>query len=152
MKINKQLVQWNLENLQLLAKQSNDLTHLLVCTPDGFEVASANNGSASSGPERQELTDRLATMTSSLCAVGQAVVRETGIGPQRSLIVDALGGKLVILSFAMSGEDFILALLGTSSATIGSVFVLAREFAVRAQNFQQRKAERFIERGEMSAA
>jgi uncharacterized protein len=136
MKIASGVVQWNTRALQLLAAKNGDVRHLIVCTPDGFEVASAHNSPISNQADLREHTARLATMTSSLAAVGHAVVEETEIGPQRSLIVDALGGKLIVLPFSIKGYELILALLANSSATVGSVFVLAKQYSLNAQNYQ----------------
>jgi predicted regulator of Ras-like GTPase activity (Roadblock/LC7/MglB family) len=129
MRIEKQLTQWCTEQSALFVKNHVSLSECLVLTPDGFAVSS-RQGAVDPSDSR---VARLATIASSLHAVSNAISDEAEIGPQKFVMIDAHGGKFVVSSFQIAEHELILAMLGTASATPGTILVLANSFSAQAE-------------------
>ena len=128
MKLEKHLSQWCSEQSEQFVKNHSSLSECLVLTPDGFAVSSRDGANQ----HNNSRVARLATIASSLHAVSYAISEEAQIGPQNVVIIDAHGGKFVVCSFQLANHNLILAMLGTASATPGTIFVLAKNFALQA--------------------
>ena len=87
---------------------------VLVATADGFDLAFAGS--------RPVDRARLAAMVSSLAALGDAAGRETGIGSTRCLVLDALGGRLVVRCLSLEGHPLTVAVLTDTSVLLGLVW------------------------------
>jgi hypothetical protein len=131
MKLEKNLSQWCSEKSAQFVRDHSSLSECLVLTPDGFAVSSRDGANQ----HNDSRVARLATIASSLHAVSNAISEEAQIGPQNVVIIDAHGGKFVVCSFQLEKHSLILAMLGTATATPGTIFVLARNFAAQANAF-----------------
>jgi predicted regulator of Ras-like GTPase activity (Roadblock/LC7/MglB family) len=126
MMISTEIKNWCTQSAQQFVARSRDLKSCAVVTPDGFCVGS---NLELQGTERLA---RFSTVISSLHAVSTAISNEAEIGPQKFIIIDAFAGKLVVCSIQLAEHQFVLAMLGSASALTGSIFVLAKEFALQA--------------------
>lgn len=94
---------------------------VLVCSVDGFEVASRL---------RPPLTaERLSAMTSSQLALGEALCGETGVGSCRNVVIEAEGGRLLMLSVPAHRRRLLLTVLCERDSVLGSVLWAARACA-----------------------
>lgn len=94
--------------LKDLASRNPGILGAQVCTSDGFEVASVQRD--------EESHRRLAAMVSSIHALGSAMVQETELGTCLNLIIEATGGKCLMM--AIPGTDESLLLTAVASPTI----------------------------------
>ncbi len=129
MKLSKTVRAWCEQRLEVFAANATRLTGSAVVTVDGFVIASQMLD-----PER---ASRVAAMASSLFAVADAVVIEQKFGQFRHLLIDAMGGKLVLTGFSAGGHPLILVQLGHADVITGGMLVHARDFAQNAQSVTQ---------------
>src|SRR5262245_33161389 len=104
--------------LDLLVETSAEVNGALVSTVDGFEVAARVDRSLS--PEK------LSAMTSSLLALAEAISQESGIGNCRDLVIDASGGRVLLMDIPSRSRKLLLTVLCDRGATLGSVLWAAR--------------------------
>jgi predicted regulator of Ras-like GTPase activity (Roadblock/LC7/MglB family) len=92
-----------------------------LVTGDGFEIASVLRDGVSG--------ERLAAMTSSVHALGAAVVSELQLTDCASVIIDGESGSVVVVRLPANGTEMMLAAICDNKATLGDVFFAAREQA-----------------------
>ncbi|MBL8263447.1 MAG: roadblock/LC7 domain-containing protein [Xanthomonadaceae bacterium] len=94
---------------------------VLVCSVDGFEVASRL---------RPPLTaERMSAMTSSQLALGEALCNETGSGTCLNVVIEAEAGRLLMLSVPARRRRMLLTVLCEQNSVLGSVLWAARACA-----------------------
>jgi uncharacterized protein len=108
--------------LQRLVDGTAGVHSACLVTSDGLPVASVLRDGVSA--------DRLAAMTSSLHALGEAIAREHALEECQSVIVNGASGALIVIRTGTSETSFTLAAVCDTEATLGSVYFAAREQAV----------------------
>lgn len=88
----------------------------LVLTDDGFEIAR----DPGTGSDDQ----RLASMSSSLQALGEAITRELKLGEARYALVEAADGHVLLLR--VPGHQIVLAAVFDDNETVGKALTVSR--------------------------
>jgi len=96
-----------------------EIRGVVLARTDGFEVASATRDSLS--------VSRVSAIASSLVALGQAALRELGLGAGGSVLVDGSNGKLLLIEFKQQNCELVLALLGDKDLVTGTLLWAARD-------------------------
>jgi predicted regulator of Ras-like GTPase activity (Roadblock/LC7/MglB family) len=109
------------DSLRQLASSTRGIDSACLVTGDGFEVASILADGV--------LASRLSAMTSSIHALGSAVVSELKMKECTGVIVDGADGILVVVHVPKSSPDMLLAVTCGKQATMGAVFFAARQHA-----------------------
>ena len=104
-------------HLQAFAAANPDVTLAVLTSGDGFEVASH--------PPGQQMTARIAAMSSSMQALSEALTREAGLADNRSLIIETGGGTVLILGLA-SKPRLSLAIVAKSGELLGKLLWASR--------------------------
>ena len=107
--------------LEQLIRGTSGVHSACLVTGDGFEIASVLKADVSG--------ERLAAMTSSVHALGAAVVGELKLTDCASVIIDGESGSVVVVRLPSSDTEMILAAVCDKKATIGGIFLAAREQA-----------------------
>jgi uncharacterized protein len=107
--------------LEQLVHGTSGVHSACLVTGDGFEIASVLKDGVSS--------ERLAAMTSSVHALGSAVVGELKLTDCASVIIDGESGSVVVVRLPSQDAEMILAAVCDKKATIGGIFFAAREQA-----------------------
>lgn len=110
-----------IDALQQLVSGTNGIHSACLVTGDGFEIASVLKDDVSG--------ERLAAMTSSVHALGAAVVNELRLTDCSSVIIDGESGSVVVIRLPSSEAEMMLAAICDKKATLGGVFFAAREHA-----------------------
>ncbi len=92
---------------------------VLVSTIDGFDVASTIRGTQSPA--------KLAAMTSSLLALGEAISSESAVGDCRDIVIDASQGRVLLMDVPHATRKLLLTVIGDNVETLGQVLWAARE-------------------------
>lgn len=109
------------KHVEQLLSTAPGVIGVLVCSVDGFEVASRL---------RPPLTaQRLSAMTSSQLALGEALCGETGVGACRNVVIEAEAGRLLMLSVPARRRRMLLTVLCEHDSVLGSVLWAARSCA-----------------------
>lgn len=103
--------------LRSLDESVRSLTHAIILTDDGFEVAAIVASE----------TGRMASMSSSMQALGDAVVRELRIGSNDYIVVAAENGHVIQLR--VPGHPLVLSAQFGTSATVGNALTASRRTA-----------------------
>lgn len=106
--------------LQKLA-QVKGVVSCVTASPDGFTVAKAG--------ELNLETDRLAAMSSSATAVAYALINELKFSDLNAQIIDASGGKVVVMSLPTPKQNMTLLCTCKADALIGQVLYAAKTAA-----------------------
>lgn len=95
------------------------LTVALMLTDDGFEIARH--------PRAEAQDQRLASMASSLQALGEAIIRELHLGDSRSMLLAADDGHTLLLR--VPGQAIVLAAVFKAEETVGAALAATRAAA-----------------------
>lgn len=106
------------EALDALVATHSQVTGALVSTVDGFEIAAALRPPLSAA--------KLAAMTSSLVALGEAVSAEGGVERCINVVIEAQSGRLLMMDIP-GGTRTLLTVICDNSTTLGQVLWAARE-------------------------
>jgi uncharacterized protein len=94
---------------------------VFLATDDGFEITQVISGRALDPA-------RLAAMSSSIIALGHAMVEETGLGETENFFIEARLGKILLLNIdariALS-----MTVIAKPTATLGQVLMLSKRCA-----------------------
>jgi predicted regulator of Ras-like GTPase activity (Roadblock/LC7/MglB family) len=104
--------------LELMRADNPGILAVLVCTSDGFAVASAHTD--------EETSRRLAAIVSSLHALGIAVVEDMALGTYGYLSIDATAGKCILFDLPSSGGELLLGAIGDHSLLLGGLLATCR--------------------------
>ncbi|QBB72413.1 roadblock/LC7 domain-containing protein [Pseudolysobacter antarcticus] len=104
--------------IDALLQTHTDISGALVSSIDGFEVAANLPGKISAA--------RLAAMTSSLLALGEAVGNESAVGACRDIVIDASGGRVLLMDIPHPTRKLLLTVLCNTRVTLGQVLWAAR--------------------------
>lgn len=105
-------------HLQRFVSATSGVTAAIVATSDGFEVASVLHTALS--PEK------MAAMTSSILALGEAVLSEAGLSNCQNVVIEADGGLIVMLSIGDPKGELLLSVITDGNAMLGQVLWAAR--------------------------
>ena len=96
----------------LMANEKN-ISGVLVCSTDGFEVASQLKSHQSAA--------KLSAMASSTLALGHAITVEILLGACKDVIVDSSDGKVLLMSIERDDSALLLLAIADSTETLGQV-------------------------------
>lgn len=105
-------------HLQRFVSQTSGVTAALVATTDGFEVSSVLHQSLSA--------QKMAAMTSSILALGEAVLAEADLSDCRNVVIEAGGGLIVMLAIGDPRNELLLSVIADRNAMLGQVLWAAR--------------------------
>lgn len=99
---------------------ANASVKLAVLTSgDGMEIAAH--------PKRHVgLTQRMAAMSSSLQALATALAKESGLGNNRSVIIESEGGAILVLGVPSPGLSASLSVVAANGASLGHLLWACR--------------------------
>lgn len=101
---------------------------VVLAQTDGFEVASAMR--------RAVPAARLAALASSMLALGEAALRELGMGGHGNVLIEGTDGKLLLLEVPLASQPLVLAVVAGEDAITGSLLWAARQCVQRIINHQ----------------
>ena len=104
--------------LQLFVSQTSGVTAALVATTDGFEVASVLHQTLSA--------EKMAAMTSSILALGEAVLAEADLDNCKNVVIESGTGLIVMLAIDDPGNELLLSVIADRNAMLGQVLWAAR--------------------------
>ena len=110
---------------ETLMQELKGVRAVVVCTEDGFEVASR--------VENQAQVSRLSAMASSLAALGALAGEEGKLGRCNNLVIQAEEGFMVIVQIHRADVTLIISVVTNPEAIIGQVLYLARQTATTLQ-------------------
>lgn len=98
---------------------------VVLATADGFEVAAeiGQHSALTVSPSR------VAALASSLQALGQASLREVGLGGHGSVLIESDSGKLVMIDLQYGALALVLCLIGPSATLAGKMLWAGRRCA-----------------------
>ena len=105
-------------HLQSFMSQTSGVTAVLVATTDGFEVASVLHKTLSA--------EKMAAMTSSILALGEAVLFEAELNDCKNVVIEAGDGLIVMLSVGDARCELLLSVIADKNAMLGQVLWAAR--------------------------
>ena len=91
----------------------------LLTSGDGFEIAAH--------PRDLPVRQRLAAMSSSLQALSEAMVRETGLVRIRNLIIECEGGTVIVLGVGNEAPRLAFTVVAAADQTLGHLLWASRE-------------------------
>lgn len=98
----------------------NSGTKLAILTSgDGFEIAAHPRGLST--------VQRLAAMSSSLQALSEAMVQESGLTRIRNLIIETDGGTVIVLGVGKATPRLSLTVVASGDAVLGRLLWASRE-------------------------
>jgi predicted regulator of Ras-like GTPase activity (Roadblock/LC7/MglB family) len=106
--------------LDLLMTDAADVRGALIATTDGFELARAPAHATFAA-------SKLAAMASSIFALGEATAREVQLSQCRNVLVDAVDGRLLLLSVPTRDFGLVLCVFGSEHASLGYLLAIARK-------------------------
>lgn len=95
--------------LASLQERCGGLLWASVSTADGIEVAAVGGGA----------DDKLSVMSGTMLALAGGIVSEASLGACRSIILDAEGGRVAVLSVPGTRNSLVLAGMAQPDTTIG---------------------------------
>lgn len=105
--------------LRRLLDQVAQAHSVVLAQTDGFEVAQLSRGTVPAA--------RLAALASSMLALGEAALRELGLGGRGSVLIDGASGKLLLLEVPLPSRPLVLAVVAGHDAVTGSLLWAARQ-------------------------
>ena len=109
--------------LQWFISQTAGGTAALVATTDGFEVAAVTHQSLS--------TEKMAAMTSSILALGEAALGEANYDGCQNVVIEANSGLIVMLAVGEQRKELLLSVIADKNAMLGQVLWAARRCCER---------------------
>lgn len=110
--------------LQQFGETSPGVQVAVLSSADGFEVAAFHSPGAATAAAR------VAAMSSSITALGDAITRETGLNGSRNLIIESDNGAIVLLALKEARPALALAIVANKQAILGHLLWSARNAAV----------------------
>ena len=107
-----------LAHLQDFLSQTSGVTAALVATTDGFEVSSVLHQSLSA--------EKMAAMTSSILALGEAVLSEADLNDCQNVVIESGDGLIVMLAIGDTRKELLLSVIADRNAMLGQVLWAAR--------------------------
>jgi len=104
--------------LQWFVSQTSGVTAALVATADGFEIASVLHQSLSA--------EKMAAMTSSILALGEAVLAEAELSDCQNVVIESRNGMVVMLAIGDPRNELLLSVIADRNAMLGQVLWAAR--------------------------
>lgn len=108
------------EALKLL-EEVDGLSAVIVATIDGFDIAHASLSTIEPA--------RIAAMTSSVCAIGEAVSHEASLGKYRSIAIDTENGLAVLQAVPRRDLPLVLNLIASEKSMLAQVMYRAKQSA-----------------------
>jgi predicted regulator of Ras-like GTPase activity (Roadblock/LC7/MglB family) len=105
--------------LEALLNVVPSLSGAVLSRSDGFEIASVTRGTLP--------VSRLAALSSSMVALGQASLRELGMNGGGSVLVEGPEGKLMLLEVPLYGQPMVLAAVGGEDVVTGKLLWAVRD-------------------------
>lgn len=105
--------------LETLVDTTPGVTFAVLTTGDGFEIAAHPHGVSTA--------QRLAAMSSSLQALSEAMVNETGLAGIRSLVIESHGGTIIVLGVGNLTPRLSLTVVARGDETLGRLLWASRE-------------------------
>lgn len=93
---------------------------VVIATSDGFDVAAISPGHDSAA--------RVAATASSIAAVGQAVSQETGMGLNRSIVLDCEQGFIVLAHAHYEQLDLVVSVVAGRDAVLAQITYRIAQF------------------------
>lgn len=106
------------QQIDALIEARPEVRGVLVSTIDGFEVAARMRGKSSPA--------KLAAMTSSLLALGEAVSDEGEVGSCLDIVIDASAGRVLLMDIPHATRKLLLTVLSDNASTLGQVLWAVR--------------------------
>ena len=104
--------------IQWFMSQTSGVTAVLVATSDGFEIASVLHQSLSA--------EKMAAMTSSILALGEAVLAEAELSDCQNVVIESSKGLVVMLAIGDPRNELLLSVIADRNAMLGQVLWAAR--------------------------
>lgn len=120
------LVQQCAVQLQWFMSQTSGVTAALVATTDGFEVASVLHQTLSA--------EKMAAMTSSILALGEAVLSEAELTDCKNVVIESGDGLIVMLAVGDTRSELLLSVIADKNAMLGQVLWAARRCCEQIRN------------------
>lgn len=105
-------------HLQWFVSQTGGVTAALVATTDGFEVSSVLHQTLSA--------EKMAAMTSSILALGEAVLSEADLSDCQNVVIESGDGLIVMLAIGDARKELLLSVIADRNAMLGQVLWAAR--------------------------
>ena len=105
--------------LEALVDAAPGVTFCMLTTADGFEIAAHPSGISTA--------QRLAAMSSSLQALSEAMVNETGLAGIRNLVIESDGGTIIVLGVGKLTARLSLTVVAHGGETLGRLLWASRE-------------------------
>jgi uncharacterized protein len=105
--------------LETLVDATPGVTFAVLTTVDGFDIAAHPQGDSSA--------QRLAAMSSSLQALSEAMINETGLAGVRNLVIESNGGTIIVLGVGQLKPRLSLTVVARGDETLGRLLWAARE-------------------------
>ena len=115
---NPALPSFCLPALQWFMSQTSGVTAALVATADGFEIASVLHQTLSA--------EKMAAMTSSILALGEAVLAEAELSDCQNVVIESRNGMVVMLAIGDPRNELLLSVIADRNAMLGQVLWAAR--------------------------
>jgi predicted regulator of Ras-like GTPase activity (Roadblock/LC7/MglB family) len=121
--------------LETMRRENPGIGAALVCTADGFAVASAHAD--------EETSRRLAAIVSSLHALGAAVVEDMTLGTYSHLSIEATAGKCIVFGLPSSGGRLLLGAVADESVPWGRLLACAGSSCEGLDRLLQQRSDDF---------
>ena len=105
-------------NLRHFVSQTSGITAALVATTDGFEVSSVQHQTLSA--------EKMAAMTSSILALGEAVLSEADLSDCKNVVIESGDGMIVMLAIGDPRNELLLSVIADRNAMLGQILWAAR--------------------------
>jgi uncharacterized protein len=105
--------------LQRLVSTTSGVNAALVVTSDGFEIASVLHSDLS--------PQKMAAMTSSMLALGEAILGEANLNDCQNVVIESNGGLIIMLSVGDPSRELLLSVVTNGQAMLGQVLWAARQ-------------------------
>lgn len=113
-------------HLQWFMSETSGVTAVLVATTDGFEVASVMHQPLSA--------EKMAAMTSSILALGEAVLSEADLTDCKNVVIESGDGLIVMLAIGDARGELLLSVIADKNAMLGQVLWAARRCCEQIRN------------------
>lgn len=117
-RFNPKLVEACQQHLQALVSHTPGVTSAAVASSDGFQVAAVFN--------REISANKLAAMTSSIHALGEAVVAESLLKKCLNVLIEAESGKVIMLAISHTDHHLLLTVIANENSVLGQLLWAAK--------------------------
>jgi predicted regulator of Ras-like GTPase activity (Roadblock/LC7/MglB family) len=117
----ERVIGFGTEVLEHIKDTCRSLVYAAVLTDDGFEVVSLASARVAGS--------RMASMSSSMQALGDAVARELQLGTSEYIIIATPGGYVIQLR--VPGQTLVMSAMFGNSETLGKALAVSRQAANR---------------------